>query len=237
MAPQLLAEHVVTTLGSEIVNELKPAGTILRIEDLEERFGVSRTVVREAVKQLESLRLVTSRRRVGIEVAASTEWSLLSPDVIRWRLAGARRVEALTSIGELRRGVEPLAAALAARRATVEQRKLIMTSSIDMAHLGPEGDLMEFMKADVIFHTTILQASQNPMLASLAYIVDEALTGRTKQGLMPDRPKPEAVAWHSAVARAITDADPIAAEQAMRNIVEEAIGGVGEVAELRRKAD
>ncbi|MEV4187473.1 GntR family transcriptional regulator, partial [Streptosporangium canum] len=90
------------------------AGQVLTIEELELRFGVSRSVIRETIRVLESMGLVSSRRRVGVTVAARTEWNLFDPRIIRWRLAGEGRGEQLRSLGELRRGVEPVAAALAA---------------------------------------------------------------------------------------------------------------------------
>ena len=61
---------------------------MLRTDDLAEQFGVSRTVVREAVQALQAKRLLRSSPRVGLTVRPVQEWHLYDPDVIRWRLAG-----------------------------------------------------------------------------------------------------------------------------------------------------
>ena len=79
-----------------------PASTrrarVLRIDELESRYGVSRTVVREAVRVLEAMHLVESRRRVGVTVRRTEEWNVFDPAVIRWRLAGADRPRQLRSL-------------------------------------------------------------------------------------------------------------------------------------------
>ena len=71
-----LHERILGLLGEAIVHGTHPAGTVLRIEELEAQYGVSRTVVREAVKVLESMALVASRRRVGVTVQPLARWNL-----------------------------------------------------------------------------------------------------------------------------------------------------------------
>ncbi len=137
------------------------AGEVLRIEQLEARFGVSRSVVREAIRVLESMGMVTSRRRVGVTVAERVRWNLYHPQIIGWRLDGAGRDEQLRSLGELRRGLEPVAAALAARRATPAQCGTLTGAVMDMAVHGRSGDLAAYLTADVLFHRTLLEASGN----------------------------------------------------------------------------
>lgn len=234
MSSQILAHQITADLGARIVQGVFPPGHVLRITDLEAEFDVSRTAVREAIKQLESLRLVTSRRRVGIEVTQSAEWSLLSPDVLEWQLDGPHHVETLKMIGEVRRGVEPTAAALAAVRATRNERKKLLGLIIDMEATAHSGDLVAFLRHDIDFHHTILTASRNPMLASLAYIIEHALSGRTRQGLMPEHPRSEPLGWHRDLAIAIADGDAERAEETAMAIVEEAVTGVEDEAKRPR---
>jgi DNA-binding FadR family transcriptional regulator len=87
---------------------------------------------------------------------------------------------------------------------------------------GRSGDLEAYLEADVVFHRTLLEASGNEMVQALTEVVAEVLAGRTHHGLMPSRPNPEAIALHDAVARAVRDNDPAAAETAMRAIIDEA---------------
>jgi DNA-binding FadR family transcriptional regulator len=205
--------------------ELAP-GTVLRAEELEARYGVSRTVVREAVRVLESMGMVRSRRRVGTVVAEPARWNVFDPMVIRWRLAGPHRDDQLRSLTELRAGFEPVAAGYAARRATPAQCGALTGAVMDMAVHGRSGDLEAYLDADVVFHRTLLEASGNEMLAALADVVAEVLAGRTHHGLMPATPNPEAIRLHADVAQAVQSGDAVAARRAMDAIVAEAAGAM-----------
>jgi DNA-binding FadR family transcriptional regulator len=72
------------------------------------------------------------------------------------------------------------------------------------------------------FHRTLLTASGNEMLAALADVVAEVLTGRTTHGLMPATPEPTAVRLHADVAQAVQARDEVAAHRAMTEIISEA---------------
>lgn len=217
-----LLDRLGRSLGSGEIAE----GTVLRAEELEQHYGVSRTVVREAVRVLESMGMVTSRRRVGTTVAPIAAWNVFDPMVIRWRLAGPGRAAQLRSLSELRSGFEPMAAALAAQRATGEQCGLLTGAVMDMAVHGRSGDLQAYLTADVVFHRTLLAATGNEMLAALADVVAEVLAGRTHHGLMPVAPEPAAIRLHADVAQAVQSGDAPAARSAMEAIIREAAGAM-----------
>ncbi|MBB4944453.1 DNA-binding FadR family transcriptional regulator [Streptosporangium album] len=217
-----LHHSVLDKLGMLIASNDLNAGQVLKIEELEVRFGVSRSVIRETIRVLESMGLVSSRRRVGVTVAARAEWNLFDPRIIRWRLAGQERDRQLRSLGELRHGIEPVAAALAAQHATPEQCGVLTGAVMQMAVHGRSGDLEAYLAADVLFHRTLLEASGNEMLASLIGVVTEVLTGRTHHHLMPAHPEPAAIRWHAEVAQAVQSGDAAEAERSMRDIVDEA---------------
>ncbi|MGH3331896.1 MAG: FadR/GntR family transcriptional regulator, partial [Nocardioidaceae bacterium] len=86
-----LYSGVLADLGPRIVSGSLPVGTTITLEWLGEEYGVSRTVAREVVQVLASMRLVESRRRTGIRVLPRQEWDAFDPAVIRWRLAGSGR--------------------------------------------------------------------------------------------------------------------------------------------------
>ena len=110
-------EALLGELGRQIATGGRPAGTVMTLADLEAEFGVSRTLVRDVVKVLEGLGMVTSRRRVGVTVEPRGSWQLLDPHVIAWRMYDAvERRHHILEISELRRSIEPEAARLAASR-------------------------------------------------------------------------------------------------------------------------
>ncbi|WP_329092701.1 FCD domain-containing protein [Actinomadura citrea] len=213
---------VLDRLGMLITSGALPAGEVLRIEQLEARFAVSRSVIREAIRVLESMGMVRSRRRVGVTVAARPNWNVFDPQIIGWRLEGDGREEQLRSLGELRRGLEPVAAALAARNATPAQCGALTGAVMEMAVHGRSGDLEAYLAADIRFHRTLLEASGNEMMGALSGVVAAVLAGRTHHDLMPAHPEPVAIRWHAEVAQAVQSGDAEDAERAMRDIVEEA---------------
>ncbi|MFE2432950.1 FadR/GntR family transcriptional regulator [Streptomyces sp. NPDC059373] len=221
-----LHAQVLAELGPAIASGAYPPGTVLRIDELEQRYGVSRTVVREAVRVLEAMHLVASRRRVGITVRPAEEWNVFDPAVIRWRLAGADRPRQLRSLTMLRTAVEPVAAGLAAVAATPDQCRELTVLAADMAAAGRASDLTAYLVHDVAFHRVMLRASGNEMFARLGDVVAEVLTGRTEHHVMFSTPDPAAVTLHVRVAEAVRARDAVAAERLMREIC------VGALAEL-----
>ncbi|WP_417220185.1 FadR/GntR family transcriptional regulator [Arthrobacter sp.] len=218
---RVLQEPIVETLGREITDGVLRPGDRLTLESLQERFGVSRTVMRDGMRVLESLRLVYAKRRVGLVVQEPHFWNAYDRRVIRWRLAGPGRERQFTELTELRVAVEPLAAAGAARRAPREARVEILRLAAEMRRLGEAGDLEAFLAVDIAFHALLLQASGNSMFAELEPVVAEVLTGRTEQGMMPFHPRAKALDEHDAVAAAVAAADGPGAEAHMQVLVDE----------------
>jgi len=217
-----LHSDLVGKLGQRIADSELAEGAVLRAEELATYFDVSRTVVREAVRVLESMGMVSSRRRVGVTVEPRAHWNVFDPLIIRWRLAGSDREAQLRSLSELRGGIEPVAARFAAGRATPEQCGVLTGAVMDMAVHGRSGDLHAYLAADIVFHRTLLAASGNEMFCALAEVVAEVLTGRTLHGLMPATPDPTAIRLHADVAQAVQSRDAAGAQQAMTEIIAEA---------------
>ena len=222
---------VLDALGGRIASGALAIGEVLTLEAIGAEYAVSRSVAREAVRVLESMGMVASRRRVGITIQPRHRWNVFDPRVIRWRLDVGDRTEQLLQLSELRRGIEPVAAALAAERASHHHCRILAAAVSDMVVSGREGDLDAYQLADTVFHRALLEASGNEMLRALAGVVEEVLSGRTHHGMMPARPNPEAIALHDEVARAVRLGDPAGAERAMRAIIEEAAAALREESE------
>ncbi|MER7797941.1 FCD domain-containing protein [Microbacterium sp. NPDC096154] len=198
--------------------ELGP-GSSLTLETIEERCGISRSVARETVRVLESMRLVASRRRIGVLVLPDTEWNLYDPQVIRWRLGSPDRAEQLASLVELRAAIEPEAARLAASRASSEEISELIALSGQLWAAGEQNDHERFLALDVEFHARILGLSGNAMFSRLSGLIGQVLVSRTEHGLVPERPASEALQLHADVAGAIQRRDPDRAYAIMRSIL------------------
>ncbi|MFD5142103.1 FadR/GntR family transcriptional regulator [Streptomyces sp. NPDC058401] len=223
---QGLHSRVLDTIGLAITAGEHPPGSVLRTDEIAERFGASRTVVREVVRVLESMQLVESRRRVGVTVRPTEEWNVYDPRVIRWRLAGADRPRQLRSLTVLRSAVEPVAAGLAAVRATPDQCAELTEAALGMVRTSRGHQLEGYLHHDIAFHRTVLNASGNEMFARLGDVVAEVLTGRTQHAVMFHDPDPAAVTLHVRVAEAVREGDAAAAEALTRQI---AVGALEEL--------
>ncbi|MEV0603376.1 FCD domain-containing protein [Streptomyces sp. NPDC050315] len=223
---QGLHARVLESLGPEITAGEHCPGTVLRTDELAQRFDVSRTVIREAIRVLESMHLVESRRRVGVTVRPTEEWNVFDPRVIRWRLAGADRPRQLRSLTVLRCAIEPAAAGLAARHATPDQCAALTEHAMGMVATSRGQQLEAYLVHDTAFHKTLLTASGNEMFARLNDVVAAILTGRTHHHVMFTDPDPAAVTLHVQVAEAVRTGDAARAEELTREIT------VGAMAEL-----
>lgn len=213
-----LHARVLQSLGPAITAGEYPSGSVLRIDELAKHFEVSRSVMREAVRVLESMHLVVSRRRVGVTVRPMPEWNVYDPQVIRWRLAGADRPRQLRSLTVLRSAIEPVAAGLAARNATAEQCAELTECALGMVAHARGHRLEGYLVHDIAFHRVVLNASGNEMFARLGDVVAEVLAGRTHHQVMFEDPDPAAVTLHVRLAEAVREGDAALAESLTRDI-------------------
>ncbi|MER5256560.1 FCD domain-containing protein [Streptomyces sp. NPDC002855] len=221
-----LHARVLESLGPAITGGEYPPGSVLRTDELSQRFEVSRSVVREAVRVLESMHLVESRRRVGVTVLPTAEWNVYDPQVIRWRLAGADRPRQLRSLTVLRSAIEPAAAGLAAQHATPEQCAALTECALGMVATSRGQQLEGYLFHDINFHRIVLNASGNEMFARLGDVVAEVLAGRTHHQVMFEDPDPAAVTLHVRLAEAVREGDAVRAEELTREI---AVGALHEL--------
>jgi DNA-binding FadR family transcriptional regulator len=206
-------------IGTKIVSGRLLPGAILDGEiEASELLKVSRSAYREAIRILVAKGLVQSRPKFGTRVTNTAQWHLLDPDVLSWMFAKEPPRELLARLFELRKIVEPEAAALAAERRSQE-------------HLDEMGRALQIMTketlhsergrhADWDFHATLLLASGNPFLVSLSTSVTAAVNWSTKFKDRTKRLERDAVPDHARVYRAISARDPKAARKSMTQLID-----------------
>lgn len=111
-----LHSRVVDTLGQDIVDGRIAAGEILSPDELCTRFGVSRSVIRESLRALESMGMTLARPQVGTRVLPEEDWNLLHPQIVEWRGRGSGYLDQMEQVLEVRFGIELVASRLATRR-------------------------------------------------------------------------------------------------------------------------
>ncbi len=215
-----LSDRVADAIEAELRGARIAAGDRLPTEAaLAAQFGVSRTVVREAVSRLKSVGLVESRQGSGV-YAKAAGFSPLNFDA---RHAGSRA--AVVQIVEVRRALESEVAALAAERRTDADLTAIRQciGALDTA-VAAGGDGVE---EDVQFHRVIAQAARNPFLMGTLDYLGQFLHGATRVTRANEARRLDfahAVSQeHARIVDAIAAGDAAAARQAAADHVHNAI--------------
>ena len=159
--PRNLALDVVDTLVERVRTGALPIGAKLPTESaFMEEFGVSRTVVREALSKLQASGVVQTRHGVGTFVVGLGDASAfrIGPE----QLATLRDVIAVL---ELRIGLETESAALAAARRTDANLRVMRQALDEFASAVSQG--LDAVAADFAFHSEIARGTQNPHFADL----------------------------------------------------------------------
>jgi len=212
---------VVNELGAEIAQGKLAANEILNMNELCERFGVSRSVVRESLRALESLGLVKARPQVGTRVMDIDNWDLLNAQVVNWRGYGPGYATQMNELLEMRRGVEGSAARLAATRMTDTERQELRSVADRLIEAAANKDGREWVAADVAFHRLVLEGSHNAVMAQFADTVAAVLRTRqdTDRRTITDQ-TPQSVTNHTNLADALIAGDPELAEASAIRIVD-----------------
>lgn len=205
-------------LGRRIVTGDLAPGTILpNIDQLADQFSISRLTMREAIKHLAGKGLVSSTPRRGTVVRPRNDWSRLDPEVLVWQIGEVPNAGFVRNLFELRRMVEPEAAALAAKRASGAALAAIESAYAQME--AAEARAPESIKADVAFHQAILTATGNEFIAALAPAIDTSLmlTFTIQRGAWPD--PHNFLPSHHAVLAAIQRGDAEGARSAVQRLL------------------
>ena len=216
-----LADQVTAALKAHIASGEALPGSRLPTEPvLSERYGVSRTVIREAISRLKSAGLVEVRQGSGTVVS---EGAHIKAFTIDFDVRGS--IEAVLRVTELRRGIEGEAAALAAQRRTPKQ--LAMIEHALKAINTAEHEQRDGVEEDLGFHLSISQATGNPLYPSLhefiaQFVKDAIRITRSNEERRGDMARTVHIE-HLAIYTAIAASDPEAARQAALTHINNAV--------------
>lgn len=221
-------------LGEAIVaGRYAPGGSIPPEPTLCDDLGVSRTVVREAVKSLVAKGLLVTGPKVGTRVQPSEGWNWFDPDVVAWQSKAGLTRDFLRDLQELRRIVEPAAVRLAAERATAADIAEIETAYAGMKDAIENGG--DYVASDLRFHQGLLRACHNRMVVQMSKALGALL--RTSFEISTSRPDGPAssLPLHRAVLDAVIARSPQKAEKAILVLIDGARDDIEQVLASRRK--
>ncbi|GAA5510840.1 FadR/GntR family transcriptional regulator [Novipirellula caenicola] len=216
-----LCGQVVHDLGQRILAGQWEPGTALPQEvSLCESMGVSRTVIREAIKSLAAKGLVESKAKRGTIVQPPNCWNYLDPEVLAWQTRADGDGKLLSYLTEFRQTIEPAAASFAATRGSDEHLDHIKEAFEQMERSTE--DVEAFLAADTEFHTSILRATGNPFFAPVANLISVALQGSLRVTNRQPSDNRVSIPVHEKVMKAIIERKPRAARAAMKAHLDEA---------------
>lgn len=234
MSPRIRNVHGATLdlLGVGIVSG-RYTESIPPEAQLCEELGVSRTVVREAVKSLAAKNMVVTGPKVGTRVLPWDEWNWFDPDVVAWQGKTGLTRDFLRDLVEIRRVVEPAAVRLAAQRATADDLAAIENAYRGMKEAIEHGG--DYVRHDLAFHQGLLRACHNRMLVQMSKALGALL--RTSFEISTSRPDgpAQSLPLHRAVIDAVIARDAVAAERACLVLIDGAAEDIDEVLASRRK--
>jgi GntR family transcriptional repressor for pyruvate dehydrogenase complex len=214
IAPRRLADGVLAALSGAILDGRLSDGASLPSEaTLAARFGVSKQVVREAIRELAGLGVleVASGRATRVRTLDA------GPLARFWRFAVGDSEPALAEAVELRRLLEPPLAGLAARRATAADQAAI-AAAVERMRVAM-ADIPAWIEADLDFHEAVARAAHNRLallqVRGLRPVVALVMQQFNARGQRIAADWTVTLRRHVRIARAIAARDPAGAQAAM----------------------
>ena len=212
-----LYEQIIEQIeGSILAGELKPGDQLPAERELAQKFGVSRTAVREAVKALREKGLVEAISGRGTFITNGTSQAIRQSLDLMMRIG---QPDGGVHLAEMRLILEPGIAALAATRVE-EQHLAVMREAIavmDGARQNPDA----FIEADLDFHLALAEAAANPLILSLLDSIVGLLREQRMRIFNVDGGPERGQFHHKRILEAVESRNPEKAGEAMRAHLEQ----------------
>lgn len=208
---------------------LAPGGRLPAERELADKFGVARSSLRQALKVLEIMGVISQRVGDGTYVNAAAPGILAEPMEFLILLDGISFHELM----EARRIVEPELAARAAARATPED--LAELTAVHGAMEANKQDSERFVEEDLLFHQTLFRISGNRVCSLMFTVVHQSvhkLMAMTAALVDPEH----TLTLHRRILNAVRRADPSEARQRMLEHLEDATGLLAKAAASEQQA-
>jgi GntR family transcriptional repressor for pyruvate dehydrogenase complex len=210
-----IVQQVIALIGE---GKLKRGDQLPSERDLTEIFKVSRTTVREAIRTLESMKLLQCRQGTGTYILASNEEDLIQP--LAAALFNAK--DDIRDIFYIRKIIEPHVAQLAAENATpqdIEKMEKILRMQGECIERGEN-----IIETDSAFHSLVAGAAKNRVMERLILALVDLLKRSREEYLTEDESKGRAkrsLAGHQQVLSAVRNGDSEDAKNAMLKHLED----------------
>jgi GntR family transcriptional regulator, galactonate operon transcriptional repressor len=219
--PESLHNRVTRALALQLIRAERNGQLIAFPNEAElcKQVGVSRSILREAVKVLENKGMVQVRPRSGTKARPRTDWNQLDPDILNWQSELKPDPRFLRDLCEVRLAIEPIAAGFAALRASQEEIAFIRECLERRLQILAVQDLEGAIDAELQYHTAVVSASHNPLFQQLnATIHDPYRVSLSYTLLLPASVALELEEYRK-LTEAIEQRNPLAARRSAEEIV------------------
>ncbi|WP_327699647.1 FadR/GntR family transcriptional regulator [Streptomyces sp. NBC_00459] len=226
--------QAVEELGRRIIRGDYPPGSVVDPTNFETELGVSKTVVREAMRVLASKGLLESRQKRGTTIRPRADWNLLDSDLLRWQGSSAPTDGFLEDLAEVRAIVEPAGARLAAVRRTPADLDAMRQALAAMAAAGTDAAAM--VEADLAFHRALLDAAHNELLSRMEVVIEAGLRVRDRI-VHGAQHFSDSIPVHQELVDAVEAGDPDAAAAAVASLLAQASDDLAAVQARKDRED
>jgi GntR family transcriptional repressor for pyruvate dehydrogenase complex len=207
-----IVEHITSLIKS---GELKSGDKLPAEREYAVKLGVSRTALREAVRTLSIMNLLSVKQGEGTFVADIVPGSFMKPLSPMLSMGNMNILELI----EVRRIIEPQAAALCARRATDEELAAILAI---VSEMKPDyKSLRQFNNLDLEFHISVAKGSHNSVIVATLETIRDALYEQVEEVQNLPGAAERAVKFHTSVVQALIARDSRLAEKLMLNHIQD----------------
>ena len=216
-----LFEYVARDLAQRIfAGTVSPGDKLATEHQMCAEFGVSRTVIRDALRYLSSKGLIESKPHSGTTVRGIEHWNFLDSTMISWARGMGDREGFFDMLMEARIAFESFVVEIAAMKATPEEISRIEASVLAMEAAAARDpvDQNGYNTADIEFHLAILDATHNLILRQFGAVIRAALLASFEIALETEELSQESMNAHRKVMEAIRDRDPAEAREQMNVI-------------------
>jgi GntR family transcriptional repressor for pyruvate dehydrogenase complex len=219
-APRLSDTVAQQLLDSIFDRGLRPGDRLPSERELGEQFGVSRTVIREAVRSLVAVGVIEARPGTGLSVAAVDAASVTTSMSLYLRGIGEIPYEKLH---EIRTMIEVQVAGRAAERATDLDIAALQAVLARFEESSRDGDVEQCADADVEFHRRLARATHNELYLVMLDSIGDILHEIRRQAIGAPGSMELAASAHAAILERVAARDPEGARRAMQAHLDDAL--------------
>jgi DNA-binding FadR family transcriptional regulator len=213
--------RVTRALALQVIKAERNAQLVIFPNEAElcHQLGVSRSILREAIKVLQDKGMVEVRPRSGTRALPRSQWNQLDADILAWQSSLKPDPRFLRDLCEVRLAIEPVAAGFAALRASDAEIAAIRECFGRRLQIVAADELEAAVEADLAYHRAVIAASHNPLFLQLNTTIRDPFRLALSYTLLLPASVALELDEYRKLTEAIEERHPLAAKRSAEEIV------------------